>query len=130
MMQHTFHRIAWLIAIWMLCSVTSVNATPRVEQPAAWRTTPVLSSDIQPSYQFHSTSVYTPIVGTTSYTSGTVYTPGSSGPARSRKGGWGDPDDDEDMPIGTVPAVPVGEPLILLALAALYFVWRRRKDSV
>ena len=38
---------------------------------------------------------------------------------------WGEPEDD---PIGVVPnPVPVGSPLVLLLLAAVYIVWKRRR---
>lgn len=126
MMQHKFHMIAWLLAIWMLCSIASVNAAPQMSQPAAWRTTPTLSNDIRPAYQFQSTSTLAPIVGTTSYTSTAIYTPGSSKPARARKDEWDwDNPDPEEPGVGEVPAVPVGEPLVLLALALLYLCLRQ-----
>lgn len=37
-----------------------------------------------------------------------------------------EPDDD---PIGVVPVVPVGEPLILLVLAMMYILWKKAKLS-
>lgn len=126
MMQHRFHIIAWLCAIWMLCSISSVNAMPQASQPAAWRTTPTLSADVYPSYQFRSTSSYTPTVGATSYTSTEVYVPGSSGPSRAKKDEWVNPD--EDLPVGVLPTTPIGEPIILI-LFALAFILYKKKES-
>lgn len=118
MMQHRFHIIAWLCAIWMLCSISSVNAMPQASQPAAWRTTPTLSADITPAYQFRSTSSYAPVVGTTSYlsTSTVAYAPGTSGPYRAKKDSWNEEPTDEE--IGFIDT-PVGEPFILLLFAFL-----------
>jgi len=44
---------------------------------------------------------------------------------------WGDPDDDEDMPIGTTPVTPVGEPLILILFAFAFFGFKyyRRRNA-
>lgn len=130
MMQHRFHRLMWLFAIWMLCSIAPVRAVSQVSQPAAWRTTPTLSSDITPGYQFRSTSACTPVVGATSYASTTVYTPGSQ-PAHARKDSWGDPDDDDNdnLPTGVVPTTPVGEPLILLLLAGLFVLYKKKRTA-
>lgn len=132
MMQHKRFLIMWLFAIWMLCGISTAKATPQVNQPAAWRTTPVLSTDNYPSYQFRSTSTYAPIVGETSYSSTTIYTPGSSSPSssaphRSKKGGegWSEPGDD-DSGIGNV-ATPIGSPLVLLLMAVLYIFYTNRK---
>jgi len=110
----------WLFAIWLLMgSVTGAWAYTQVTPPSAWRTTPTLSSDIRPTYQFRSTSSYTPVMNTT------VYTPGcsspSQGPNRMRRGGMDDEEEDpEGDPVGTI-NTPVGEPLILLIFALLYF---------
>ena len=125
MMQHRFYRLIWLIAMWMLCSISPVTASPQVSQPAAWRTTPTLSSDITPAYQFRSTSAYAPVVGTTSYTSTTttVYAPGATSARSRRSEGWDDPEDD---PVGVLPTTPVGEPLVLLLLAGLFVLYKKR----
>ena len=111
----------WLFAIWILIGCeTAAYAYTQAAPPAAWRTTPTLSTDIEPTYQFRSTSAYTPTASIT------VYTPGSSapyyGPRRDPVNPWGsDPDDDEE--IGQM-KTPVGEPLILLLMALLYAVGR------
>ena len=131
MMQHRFHIIAWLCAIWMLCGISSVNAMPQASQPAASRTTPTLSADVTPEYRFRSTSTYAPIVGTTSYlsTSTTVYTPGASEPYRAKKDSWseGQPTGDE---IGFIPT-PVGEPFILLLFGLLmsFVIYRKKRAT-
>ena len=127
MMQHRFHRLMWLFAIWMLCSIAPVRAVSQVSQPAAWRTTPTLSSDITPGYQFRSTSSYAPVVGTTSYlsTSTVVYTPGTSGPNRAKKDVWDDPEDDAIATVYT----PIGEPLILLLFGLLFILYKRKRAT-
>ena len=118
MMQRNIHRIVWCLALWLLCSLGAVNAASQVTAPAAWRTTPTLSADITPAYQFRSTSSYAPVVGTTSYlsTSTVAYAPGTSGPYRAKKGDWDEEPTDEE--IGFIDT-PVGEPFILLLLALL-----------
>ena len=95
-------------------------------QPSAWRTTPTLSEDIRPAYQFQSTSTFAPT------THVTVYTPGSGtpygAPYRQRKG----IDDEEEDPggdgteIGQIPT-PIGSPLILLLMAVLYLFYKKSK---
>lgn len=117
MMQRNIHRLVWLFALWMLCSIGAVNAMSQASAPAAWRTTPVMSEDVRPNYEFRSTSSYAPVVGTTSYlsTSTTVYTPGTSGPNRAEKDVWSDPEDDAIATVNT----PIGEPFILLLFAFL-----------
>lgn len=134
MMQHRFHIIAWLCAIWMLCGISSVNAMPQASQPAASRTTPTLSADVTPEYRFRSTSTYAPIVGTTSYlsTSTTVYTPGASEPYRAKKDSWseeptGEPTEEEIGFINT----PVGEPFILLLFGLLMslVIYRKKRAT-
>lgn len=89
------------------------------EAPPSWCTTPTMSDDHCPTYQFHSTSAYTPIVGETSYTAGASYSPAKV--SRPRKD-WGDSVEDQD-PVGQW-NTPVGEPLILLLLAFLYILYR------
>ena len=120
----------WLFAIWILIGCeTAAYAYTQAAPPSAWRTTPTLSTDIQPTYQFRSTSAYAPTVSIT------VYTPGSStpyyGPRRDPANPWGDPDDDEE--IGQM-KTPVGEPLVLLLMAMLYalghFIATRKKHSI
>lgn len=125
MKQHRRHIFKWLFALWMLCCIGSVNAVSQVSQPAAWRTAPTLSSDIHPAYQFRSTSACTPVVGATSYTSTTVYTPGTSGPNRAKKDVWGDPEDDAIATVYT----PIGEPFVLLLLAGLFVLYKKRRTA-
>lgn len=128
MMQHRFHIIKWLFALWMLCSIPFVNVEAQVEAPAAWRTTPTLSSGIRPSYQFRSTSTYAPVVGATSYTSTTVYTPGATSTRPHRSKQWEDTEDEN--PVGQVddPA-PIGEPFVLLLLAGLFVLYKKKRTA-
>lgn len=114
MMQHRRHIFKWLFALWMLCCIGAVNAMSQATAPAAWRTTPVMSEDVRPNYEFRSTSSYAPVVGPTSYTSTTVYTPGTSEPYRAKKDSW----DLEGEEVGYI-NTPVGEPFILLLFAFL-----------
>ena len=75
----------------------------------------------KPTYQFSSTSPYL----SASNMGGVRITMSEGGMMRS---GWGDPndDDDEDLPIGTTPVTPIGEPLIMLLFVALYIVYRKK----
>lgn len=127
MKQHRRHIFKWLFALWMLSCIGAANAASQVEAPAAWRTTPTLSADIYPSYQFRSTSTYASVVGTTSYlsTSTTVYTPGTSGPNRAKKDVWDDPEDDAIATVDT----PIGEPMILILFALAYILYKRKRAT-
>lgn len=127
MKQHRRHIFKWLFALWMLCCIGSVNAASQVEAPAAWRTTPVMSEDVRPNYEFHSTSTYAPVVGTTSYlsTSTTVYKPGTSGPNRAKKDVWDDPEDDAIATVDT----PIGEPIILILFALAFILYRKKRAT-
>ena len=117
----------WLVALWLLLSCQPILcAYQPATQPSAWRTTPTLSEDIRPAYQFQSTSTFAPT------THVTVYTPGSGtpygAPYRQRKG----IDDEEEDPggdgteIGQIPT-PIGSPLVLLLMAVLYIFYTNRK---
>ena len=122
----------WLFAFWILIgSASAVSAQTTL--PAAWRTTPTLSTDMQPAYQFRSTSAYTPTMNVT------VYSPGSSsparGPRRDPRNPWDEDYDEEGDPNGDAIGTqntPVGEPFILLLFAMLYILigrqgWKRLK---
>lgn len=127
MKQHRRHIFKWLFALWMLCCIGSVNAASQATAPAAWRTTPTLSADITPAYQFRSTSSYAPVVGTTSYlsTSTTVYKPGTSGPNRAKKDVWDDPEDDAIATVDT----PIGEPIILILFALAFILYIKKRAT-
>ena len=127
MMQRNIHRLVWLFALWMLSCIGAVNAMSQTTAPAAWRTTPTLSADITPAYQFRSTSSYAPVVGTTSYlaTSTTVYKPGTSGPNRAKKDVWDDPEDDAIATVDT----PIGEPIILILFALAFILYKRKRAT-
>lgn len=79
----------------------------------------------QPSYQFRSTSTFTPIVGERSYISTQSYSPVANKPYRA-KAGWteGDPEGDE---IAVIKEQPLGSPLILLLMAVLYLFYKKNK---
>lgn len=127
-MQTKIHRLVWCLALWLLCSLGAANAASQVEAPAAWRTTPTLSADVTPSYQFRSTSSYAPVVGTTSYlsTSTVAYAPGTSGPYRAKKDSWSETPTDEE--IGFIDT-PIGEPLILLLFGLLFILYKRKRAT-
>ena len=126
----------WLLALWLLlipCEYALCAYRPAT-LPSAWRTKPVLSSDMKQEYQFRSTSTYPLIVGTTSYTGTYTATnnPTASSSPRVRKGYWDDDGNyvEEETPIGVIDT-PVGEPWILILLVGIYlFVSIRRKQSV
>ena len=107
----------------LLCCSTLSHAFTYEQptQPASWDRTTTFSDDVQPSYNFRSTSSYSPIVGTTSYMSdgsGPI-----SSPRRARTS-WGKPSDDDD-PMGTIKNTPIGEPLVLLFMALGYVMYIR-----
>jgi len=117
-----------LVVLWLLSGSQASYAFvyEQASQPASWDRKPTLSDDVRPSYNFRSTSSYTPIVGTTSYMSD------GSGPVsapRRAKSGWGAPGDDDD-PIGAIPNVPLGEPLILLLMAFAYALYLRLRPRL
>lgn len=121
-----------LLVACLLCA--TAQAYPQVSQPAAWSSTPTMSEDVRPAYNFRSTSSYTPIVGSRSYMSdgsGPSY-----GPRRvvgdswdnwdtgDTEWGWGVEDSD---PIGQWGGTPAGEPWCLLLMAALFALALRRR---
>ena len=78
-----------------------------------------------PSYQFRSTSTFTPIVGERSYISTQSYSPVANKPYRAQT--WdenGDPEEDE---IAVITEQPLGSPLVLLLMAVLYILYTNRK---
>ena len=84
----------------------------------------VTNRDVYPSYNFQSTSAYKSLIS-----SSKNYAPTESADVAARRiirrtGSWDGPSDEDD-PIGVVPSVPVGEPLILLVLAIGYCFWLR-----
>jgi len=127
-MMRTRYIYIWLMTIWLLISGESaVWAYKPATLPSAWRSTPALSTDVQPNYQFRSTSTITPIVGQTSYTSASSdlkigqYRPGSI-----RRGIDDEEDDPSGDPIGLIDT-PVGEPMVLLMLAFLFMGYKFAK---
>ena len=113
----------WLIALWLLMSCQPVLcAYQPATLPSAWRTTPTLSEDIRPAYQFHSTSTFAPT------THVTVYTPGSGTPygAPYRQSKGGGIDEEEGDEVGLI-NTPVGEPWVLLLMALVFLIAKNGK---
>ena len=78
-----------------------------------------------PSYQFRSTSTFTPIVGERSYISTTQsYSPVANKPYRA-KADWTEQENED--PIGQISEDPIGSPLILLLMAVLYLFYKKSK---
>lgn len=124
----------WLITIWLMMGVlcSPVRVFAQVSQPAAWTTTPTLSQDVRPAYQFHSTSAYTPIVGKTRYISAESYNPiqpTQSAPQRHLRKGMDDEDPD-GQEIGLIDT-PIGEiPFAMIALmAGLYAILHKKRKK-
>ena len=117
----------WLISILLMTMgvlLTPVRTHAQVSQPAAWKTTPTLSRDIYPEYQFRSTSVYSPIVGKTGYISAESYLPYQSAlttPQRQQRRGMDD-EDPEGEEIGLIDT-PIGDtPFLIMALMAVVYL--------
>ena len=77
-----------------------------------------------PSYQFRSTSTFTPIVGERSYISTQSYSPVANKPYRA-KADWTEQENED--PVGQITEDPIGSPLILLLMAVLYIFYTNRK---
>lgn len=134
-----------LLTVWLLwgCFASSLCASPQINQPSAWRTTPVMSNDRMPSCQFRSTSSFAPAMGSSAYSS-TVYSPGASSPAYAgRRKAEGDPPtnpwdedvdpstgDPNDQGIGNL-YTPVGDvPFVLMAvMIGLYVIWKKNRKK-
>ena len=125
MMKKRFKKYRNILLLWLLLigsPIYAVGTYTPATLPSPWSTTPTMSNDMQTVYQFRSTSPYVSSMNTSS-TMITLY--GRVGASSMRKtGSW----NEDDNPIGEVPdPAPVGEPLVLLALAMLYLLYRRRK---
>ena len=132
-MQKRINTYKTLLAVvLMLWGFSTAEATPYQSSYAtntAYRATytPATINNACPTYTFHTTSVYTTVVENPSF-SPVAADPYSDPSPRGhiRRGGWGDPDDNE---LGVVddPA-PIGSPLlVLLALAVGYAIVRFRR---
>ena len=77
-----------------------------------------------PSYQFRSTSTFTPIVGERSYISTQSYSPVANKPYRAKTGL---PEQEDGDPVGQITEDPIGSPLILLLMAVLYLFYKKSK---
>ena len=142
-MQIIFNKYKWILAAWIIlwgCNPSSTFASMQTPQYTTWSTqtyeqSPVMS--VSPSYQFHTTSVYRSGMTDPDFTPLADNVRGGA-PGHILRGNgtgwnWGDDDDPGDNPIGQIddPA-PIGEPLILLLLAALYGGYRliKRKKVI
>ena len=141
-MKNKFVLIRYVLMLWLLCgaghTASFASAYERNASSQGWGYQPLqsvrgasnyavsygeISSAVQPSYRFHTTSAY---INSSDYDAQSVWRP----TGKRRIEGWGDPD--EEDPIGSVKPTPVGEPIILLAFALLYLaigLFRRRKPS-
>ena len=121
------------MSVWLILATATSYA--QVAQPAAWSTKPTMSEDVNTSFSFKSTSSYTPIVGSTGYTS-ELNAP-TRGPRKSESTPWDSWGLDDpfgiptDNPIGTVTdPTPVGEPFILLLMVVLYGIIMHLRSRV
>ena len=128
MTQNRKIKYGLLLAVWLLLwggLISPVFAYTQVAPPPAWQTTPVMSEDIRPTYQFRSTSSYMPTTGRGSAAPvGAAY---SSRPRRSSP--WDEEGDPSGQGVGNVDT-PIGSPFILLIMALIYiaFIQIRTKD--
>lgn len=115
---------------WMIAALLILGWLPVSAQTEAFRTTSSrdqwamtnmsYQTATAPAYQFRTTSPYTALVNSTSTVGAPAYAP--SGP---RRGPWDPP---EDNPIGVLPdPAPLGEPLILLLLATLFILFKKKR---
>ncbi len=137
-MKLLYKQYKWLfiVGVIMFTSHMSLaNTYKQSAQSASWGYQPLyasetaynLSTDIQPTYQFKSTSPYSSIIGSEEDNSYLGIA------RRTSSWGWND-EDPEDNPIGVLDDLtPIGDvllPLLLCAIAfALYCSVRRRQKE-
>jgi len=120
MMQNKKRIYSWLIAVFLVLqggSLSPVWAYAQVTPPSAWRTTPVMSEDVRPSYQFRSTSAFPTVSGRS--TMAPVNAPAYA--SRPRRSTIDEEPDGEEVGV----FAPVGEPFVLLLMAFIYFIWKK-----
>ena len=135
MQRHNIGR--WILAAWFMLLGCTASFGYTTYQTAPTYTN-VYHTAVTPSYQFRSTSVYS-----SSFSNNSSFVPladdpyASPGPRKGpRKSSPWDEDDPETGGSNEVGVVedqaPVGEPLVLLLLAALYggYRLRKRKENV
>ena len=115
----------WIILLGFIMSPAS--AYSQQTKSTSWSDVPSYSP-ATPTYQFRSTSSYNTVVS-----SSTTFTPLADDPyaGLAKQNGvirtwnpWDTPGGD-DLPIGVVdPPQPIGTPMVLLLMAALYFIGR------
>lgn len=136
-MMQRHNILKWILAAWiMLLGCTASFGYTNTYRTTSYQTYSYHTATA-PSYQFHTTSVYTSVVENPTFSPVAVDPYSSSSPHRSlRKAALEDDDDEDDPegdPIGQIPdPAPIGEPLVLLLLAALYGGYRliKRKEDV
>lgn len=142
-MKNKFVLLRYIFMLWLLCgascTLSIASAYDRTSPSASWGYQPLqsvrgasnyavsygeISSAVQPSYRFHTTSAY---INSSNVGGSRILRSGEE----MMRSGWGDPNDDEDTPIGTTPVTPIGDPLVLLffALAFLGFRYYRRHNA-
>ena len=124
-MQNKKRIYSLLIAAFLVLlggSLSPLWAYTPVTPPSAWQTTPVMSEDVRPNYQFQSTSAYVTVSG------GSTMTPVSSPAYASRpRRSTIDEEPEDGYEIGVF--TPVGEPLVLFLMAFLYFIWKKMSKN-
>ena len=116
-----------LLLVFGGCTLSSVWAYPFTEQPI-----------VSPSYQFQSTSTCISTVGSSSFTTSTVYEPGCYAPThtmRKTTNPWDEDGDENGDPIGLQIGqvdTPIDTPQVLLIFALLYCLYlsARRKVKI
>jgi len=124
--------IQWALTAWfMLLGCTSIAFGQTYGSPYKGHTScrviyPTGNSVTAPSYQFQSTSTLTSGLGNSVYAT-QVSEPFADRPSQSvRRNALGDPDENG---IGEIPdPAPVGEPLILLGMAILYLIYKKKRN--
>ena len=119
-MQNKKRIYGLLIAAFLVLlggSLSPLWAYTPVTPPSAWQTTPVMSEDVRPNYQFQSTSAYATASGRSTMTP--VSSPAYA--SRPRRTNWDDPEDEDALGV----LAPVGEPFVLLLMAFLYFFYKK-----
>ena len=135
-MMQRHNILKWILAAWfMLLGCTASYGYTNYQTAPAY--TNLYHTAVAPSYQFHTTSVYTSVVENPTFSPVAADPYSNSGPRKGmRKSSPWDEDDPETgggNEVGVVDdTVPVGEPFVLLLLALLYGGYRliKRKEDV
>ena len=133
-MQRQLTIYIWLFTVWLALfgsvqptravTYTSTYVSTRGYNPAAFSTT--MQPAAAPEYQFRSTSVYVPATTQPAFTP-LADNPAGNAPRHIRRGFGDSVSDDDDYEIGVAPKQPLGDPMILLVFAFVYFLYKRKK---